>query len=78
MAEGGEMLVAIVEDDLVEALAVLAQPGARRRGGGVVDDRQPVGPARSLLDRVNHRDEVVETVVAEQDDVDRLGHALTG
>jgi len=69
------MLVAFVPDDLVKAPGVGAQPLARRGTRCVVDDRQAVWGLRAPLERRHHLREVVGAVVAEQDDVDRLGHA---
>ena len=78
---GGEVLVAAVPDDALEALGVGAQPLACLRTRDVVDDCQAVRPDRVSAPGIDHATEVVDAVVGEQDDVDdltSLGVAIRG
>jgi hypothetical protein len=53
----------------VEAVPVGSEPVADVRRRGVVDDRDADRLGRALLERVHGRDQVVEPVVREDDDV---------
>jgi hypothetical protein len=70
--EGWNVLVRRPQDHLVEAVPVGVEPVPDLGARGVVDDREAVGLGRARLEGVERRDQVLEPVVGEHDDVDRL------
>ena len=72
--ERGDVLVGRSQDDLVEARAVGSQPVAQLGSGRVVDDRDPDRLRRPLLEGLDRRNQVIEAVMRQDDDVRRLRH----
>ena len=70
--ERPDVLIGRPQDHLMEPTAVVDDPVPDVRVGGIVDERQAKRVGRACVQCVHRRNEMLEPIVAEHDDVDWL------